>query len=264
MKLKNIISYLEEKAPISLQEPYDNSGLILGDPDTEVSKVLVCLDVDVDVVEYAITQNCQLVLSHHPTVFKALKTFTAETRESSVLIKAIRNDLALYSSHTNFDSAEGGLSDLLCEKLGLKNIKVLKKISYDTAEYGSGRYGEIKPTDGEVFINSVKSKLSLDSIRYVGQIPQTVEKIAVYNGSYDRDIIDELIKISPVILITGDLKYHDAQELLYSGIFTIDAGHYGTEIIFVDEMAEILENQFSHLEILKYYGEDVFTYKYMS
>lgn len=261
MKLRNIISYLEEKAPISLQEPYDNSGLILGNPDTEVSKVLVCLDVDVDAAEYAISQNCQLVLSHHPTIFKALKNFTMKTRESSILIKAIRNDLALYSSHTNFDSADGGLSDLLCEKLGLKNIKVLKKISYDTAEYGSGRYGVTGPIEGNEFINRIKTKLTLDNIRYVGQIPQTVEKIAVYNGSYDRDIIDELIELSPIILITGDLKYHDAQELLYYGIFTIDAGHYGTEIIFVDEMAEILENQFSHLEILKYYGKDIFTYE---
>ena len=261
MKLRNIISYLEEKAPISLQEPYDNSGLILGNPDTEVSKVLVCLDVDVDAAEYAISQNCQLVLSHHPTIFKALKNFTMGTRESSILIKAIRNDLALYSSHTNFDSADGGLSDLLCEKLGLKNIKVLKKISYDSAEYGAGRYGIIEPIDGKEFINRIKTKLSLDNIRYVGRIPQTVEKIAVYNGSYDRDIIDELIELSPIILITGDLKYHDAQELSYNGIFTIDAGHYGTEIIFVDEMAEILENQFSHLEILKYYGKDIFTYE---
>lgn len=261
MKLKNIISYIEEKAPISLQEPYDNSGLILGNPDTEVSKVLVCLDVDVDAAEYAISQNCQLVLSHHPTIFKALKNFTVQTRESSILIKAIRNDLALYSSHTNFDSAEGGLSDLLCEKLGIKNIKVLKKISYDSAEYGAGRYGVTEPIEGKAFINIIKTKLTLDSIRYVGQIPQTVEKVAVYNGSYDRDIIDELIKISPVILITGDLKYHDAQELLHNGIFTIDAGHYGTEKIFVDVMAEILEDRFSHLEILKYYGEDVFTYK---
>lgn len=261
MKLRNIISYLEEKAPISLQEPYDNSGLILGNPDTEVSKVLVCLDVDVDAAEYAISQNCQLVLSHHPTIFKALKNFTMETRESSILIKAIRNDLALYSSHTNFDSADGGLSDLLCEKLGLKNIKVLKKISYDSAEYGAGRYGIIEPIDGKEFINRIKTKLSLDNIRYVGRIPQTVEKIAVYNGSYDRDIIDELIELSPIILITGDLKYHDAQELSYNGIFTIDAGHYGTEIIFVDAMAEILMDQFSYLEILKYYGKDIFTYE---
>lgn len=261
MKLKNIIAYIEERAPILLQEPYDNSGLILGNTDTEVSKVLVCLDVDIDAVEYAISQNCQLVLSHHPTVFKALKNFTAETRESSILIKAIRNDLALYSSHTNFDSAEGGLSDLLCEKLGLKNTKVLKKISYDSAEYGSGRYGVTEPIEGKEFINRIKTKLSLDNIRYVGQIPKTVEKIAVYNGSYDRDIIDELIKISPVILITGDLKYHDAQELLYNGIFTIDAGHYGTEVIFVDEVAEILGNQFPRLDILKYYGKDIFTYE---
>ena len=123
MKLRNIISFLEEKAPISLQETYDNSGLILGNPDTEVSKVLVCLDVDIDAIDYAISQNCQLVLSHHPTIFKALKKFTDTTKESRILIKAIKNDLALYSSHTNFDSADGGLSDLLCERLVRKILR---------------------------------------------------------------------------------------------------------------------------------------------
>lgn len=260
MKLKNIISYIESIAPISLQEAYDNSGLIFGNPDTEVLKVLVCLDVDMDAIEYAISHNCQLILSHHPTVFKGLKSFSETSKESSILIKAIKNDVALYSSHTNFDSAEGGLSDLLCEELGLRNIKVLKTTSYGSTEYGAGRYGETKPTDGMEFINRVKTRLSLDGIRYVGQIPQTITKVAVYNGSYDRDIIDNLISISPVILITGDLKYHDAQELLYNGIFTIDAGHYGTEVIFVDELAKIIEERFSNLNVIRYKGKDVFNY----
>lgn len=262
MKLSKITSYLEGKAPISLQEAYDNSGLILGNPDAEITKVLVCLDVDIDTIEYAISQNCQLVLSHHPTVFKAIKNFTLQTRESSILIKSIKNDLALYSSHTNFDSAEGGLSDLICAKLGLKNTKVLKSYSYDSAEYGAGRYGETEPIDGNNFISKMKSKLGLDTIRYVGQIPQTVIRVAVYNGSYDRDIMNDLTRISPVTLITGDLKYHDAQELIYNGIFTIDAGHYGTEIIFVDEMANMLEERFSNLNIIRYKGKDVFNYHY--
>jgi len=260
MKLRNLIKYLEEKAPISLQEIYDNSGLILGNPDNEISGVLVCLDADIGAIEHAVSQKCQLVLSHHPAIFKGLKNFSEPTKESSILIKAIKNDIALYSCHTNFDSAEGGLSDLLCEKLGLKNIKVLKTTSFDTAEYGAGRYGEIRPTDGMEFISRVKTKLSLDCLRYVGDVPPAVTKVAVFNGSFDRDILDSLIRISPVVLITGDLKYHDAQELLYNGIFTIDAGHYGTEIIFVDEMADIIEERFSNLNVVRYKGKDVFNY----
>ncbi|NLX63353.1 MAG: Nif3-like dinuclear metal center hexameric protein [Clostridiaceae bacterium] len=260
MKLRNLIEFLEEKAPISLQEIYDNSGLILGNPDNEISRVLVCLDVDIGAIEHAVSQNCQLVLSHHPAIFKGLKIFSGTNKESSILIKAIKNDIALYSCHTNFDSAEGGLSDLLCEKLGLKNIKVLKTTSDETAEYGAGRYGEIKPVDGMEFINRVKTKLSVDFLRYVGDIPPTVTKVAVFNGSFDRDIMDSLKRISPVVLITGDLKYHDAQELLYNGIFTIDAGHYGTEIIFVDEMANIIEERFSDLSVVRYKGKDVFNY----
>jgi len=260
MKLRDLIEYLEGKAPISLQEVYDNSGLILGNPDNEIARVLVCLDVDNDAIEYAVSQNCQLVLSHHPAIFKGLKKFSETTKESSILIKAIKNDIALYSCHTNFDTAGGGLTDLLCEKLGLKDVKVLKTSFVDTAEYGAGRYGEISPINGMEFINMVKTKLSLDCIRYVGDIPTAVTKVAVFNGSFDRDILDSLIKISPVVLITGDLKYHDAQELLFNGIFTIDAGHYGTEIIFVDEIAEIIEKRFSNLSVVLYKGKDVFNY----
>lgn len=265
MRIKDIIGYLEELAPKSLQEAYDNSGLILGNEDSNISKILICLDSDSKALAYGIEQKCQLVISHHPAIFKALKNFTENTKESSILIKAIKNDIALYSSHTNFDSTKGGLSDLLCKRLGVEKIKVLKEqfLSHDeqSGGQGIGRFGDIKPISGENFIELAKIKLSQRVIRYVGEIPQKISKVAVYNGSYDRGIIEELRKISPDVLITGDLKYHDAQELMEYGIFTIDAGHYGTEIIFVEEMAKLLREQFPGLEILQYKGQDVFNYE---
>lgn len=260
MKLNNIISYVEEKAPISFQESYDNSGLILGEPDLEVSNVLICLDVDKETLNYAVERNCQLIISHHPAIFRALKNFVGDAKESVLLIKAIKNDIALYSSHTNFDSAVGGLSDLLCKRLSMENIQILKKALSENGEYGIGRFGNIEAMSGEKFLGFIKEKLSLDVIRYVGQIPEIVSKIAVYNGSYDSGIIEELIKLNPDALITGDLKYHDAQELVENNIFTIDAGHYGTEIIFVEEMSKLLENQFPQLQVLTYKGKDVFNY----
>ena len=97
-------------------------------------------------------------------------------------------------------------------------------------------------------------------VRLIGDAPESVSKVAVFNGSYDRDILPVLLNAGPDAFITGDLKYHDAQELLLNGIFTIDAGHYGTEKLFIDEMSSILENKFPNLTVLKYEGADVFSY----
>ncbi len=259
MKLENLTSFFEELAPISFQESYDNSGLVLGDHNSEVTGVLVCLDVDDKAVDFALEQDCQLILSHHPAIFAGIKTFTNDSAQGDILIKAIKNDLALYSSHTNFDSVIGGLSDLLCSKLGLKNVKILKRAQ--DGNYGTGRYGEIEPVDGEMFIDKLKSSLSLESIRLVGDIPEKISTVAVYNGSYDDDILNELTTLKPITLVTGDLKYHAAQELKHKGIFTIDAGHYGTEKIFVEEMSKLLEGRFPGLKIIRYEGKDIFTYR---
>ena len=115
---------------------------------------------------------------------------------------------------------------------------------------------------GEQFIKAIKTALSLDVVRCVGNIPERISRVAVYNGSYDREILDELRVIKPHAFITGDLKYHDAQELLENGIFTLDGGHYGTEKLFVEEMAKLLEAGLTGLTILRYEGKDIFTYDY--
>lgn len=260
VKLNDIISYLNEIAPSTLQEVYDNSGLILGNPEASISGILVCLDADYSAVKKASELEYQLVVSHHPPIFKAVKVFTDETFEGKLLTLAIKNDIALYSIHTNYDSVSGGLTDILCRKIGLSDIKVLKPSSPLSPQHGFGRYGKINPQNGLDFIKYLKKTLNLDAIRFVGNIPDKIMTVAVYNGSYDREIVRELEEVKPDLLITGDLKYHDAQELLEKGLFTVDAGHYGTEKHFVEAMSELLEEEFPQLDIAKYKGKDVFQY----
>jgi len=259
VQLERIISFLNEKAPSILQEAYDNSGLILGNPGSIISRVLVCLDADYEAVKKAAELNCQLVISHHPPIFRAVKVFTDETSEGRLLSLAIKNNIALYSSHTNYDSVCGGLTDQLCRKIGLFDIKVLKK-SPISPEHGFGRYGHTELVSGREFISRIKKALDLDVVRYVGEIPDTVTLVAVFNGSYDREILHELQEIKPDLLLTGDLKYHDARELMEKGIFTVDAGHFGTEKHFVESMTELLRYKFPQLDIVSYEGEDVFSY----
>ncbi len=125
-KIKNITSFFENLAPLQLQESYDNAGLIIGDYNTEINTVLVSLDVTEDVVEEAIQKKADLIVAHHPIVFSGLKKITGRNYVERTLIKAIKNNIAIYAAHTNLDSIEGGVNGKICEKIGLENCKILQ------------------------------------------------------------------------------------------------------------------------------------------
>lgn len=142
-KLKEITNYLENLAPLSLQEPYDNAGLIVGDTNSEISAVIVTLDVSEEVIEEAIEKKVQLIVAHHPIIFSGIKKITGENYVERSIIKAIKNNIAIYAAHTNLDSVTGGVNSKICEKLGLQNCKILqpatgqlkKLITYIPIEY---------------------------------------------------------------------------------------------------------------------------------
>ncbi len=125
MKLSQLTSYLESLAPPAYQEDYDNSGLIVGHPEQEIQQALISLDCTEAVVDEAITQNCQVIISHHPIVFRGLKRFNSKTYVERVVEKAIRNHIAIYAIHTNLDNVMGGVNAKICETLGLKNCRIL-------------------------------------------------------------------------------------------------------------------------------------------
>ncbi|MFM7766605.1 MAG: Nif3-like dinuclear metal center hexameric protein [Bacteroidota bacterium] len=124
-KLHNIIRFLESLAPPSLQESYDNSGLIVGHPDWEIKGALVCLDSTEEVVDEAIQQGCNLIIAHHPIVFSGLKRFNGKNYVERTIIKAIKNDIAIYAIHTNLDNVAAGVNAEICSRLGLTSTKIL-------------------------------------------------------------------------------------------------------------------------------------------
>ena len=126
VKIKEITNYLESFAPPALQESYDNAGLIIGNPDAEVSKALVTLDVTEEVVEEAIQQNAGLIVAHHPIIFSGLKKITGKNYVERTVLKAIKNDIAIFAAHTNLDAVWGGVNSKICELLGLENCRVLQ------------------------------------------------------------------------------------------------------------------------------------------
>src|SRR5476649_1698683 len=125
MKLSQLTAYLESLAPLAYQEDYDNAGLIVGQPEQEIRQALVSLDCTEAVVDEAIATNCQVIISHHPIVFKGLKKFNGKTYVERVAEKAIRNNIALYAIHTNLDNMMAGVNARICETLGLKNCRIL-------------------------------------------------------------------------------------------------------------------------------------------
>jgi dinuclear metal center YbgI/SA1388 family protein len=127
--LKDVTNFLESFAPLNLQESYDNAGLITGDANTEIKTVLITLDVTEKVVDEAIEKNAQLIVAHHPIVFSGLKKFTGKNYVERTIIKALKNDIAIYAAHTNLDSVEGGVNQKICEKLGLQNCRILQPAS---------------------------------------------------------------------------------------------------------------------------------------
>ena len=126
MKIKDITNFLEDLAPLRLQESYDNAGLILGDKNAEISAALVTLDVTEAIVDEAIKRKAGLIIAHHPIVFSGLKKITGKNYVERTLIKAIKNDIAIYAAHTNLDSVTNGVNGKICEKLGLENCKILQ------------------------------------------------------------------------------------------------------------------------------------------
>lgn len=125
MKLKDLTSYLDSIAPPAYQESYDNAGLIVGNPEAEITKALLCIDSTDEVVKEAIRKKCNLIIAHHPIVFKGLKKFTGKNYVERAVMLAVKNDIAIYCAHTNLDNVHTGVNAKICEKLGLMNTRIL-------------------------------------------------------------------------------------------------------------------------------------------
>lgn len=129
MKLSEITQELEKYAPISLQESYDNAGLLIGDNNQDIERALITLDVTESVLNEAIENNCQLIIAHHPVIFRSIKKLTGRTPTEKIITKAIKNDVAIYAAHTNLDNVVNGVNEALCNRIGLKNTRVLKPMA---------------------------------------------------------------------------------------------------------------------------------------
>lgn len=354
VKCGDIIRFMEEFAPPKLAEDWDNVGLMVGSREDEIKKVMVCLDVTPEVVEAAEAQNVNMIISHHPFIFKGLKRINSDDLKGRMIMNLIRKGINVYSAHTNLDVTCGGVNEQLSRVLGLKNLKNLKsykterllklvvfvpKDSVDTVrealgkagagwignysdctfstegigtfrplegtnpyigskgnlekveeyrvetivsesivdkvvssmisvhpyeevaydiyplelsgkEYGLGYVGEIdEAVSLDKFIELVKERLDTPRLRVIGDTDKKIKRVAVFCGSFGNEIIGA-VRAKADVLVTGDVKYHDALDMMQMGMCIIDAGHFNTERIVLPALAEVLKEKFKDIEVL--------------
>lgn len=249
MKLEDIMNFLEKKYNPELAEKWDNSGLILGRKENNISVIIICLDVTADVIEQAAANKAELIISHHPLIFSEIRRITSDTLLGGKILKLTANNISVYSMHTNADSALNGLNDYILEKLSLTGEKSVWLENNDYPESGLGRILELKKSMSVYEICEViKEKLNLKNLRIAGNENKQVKKIAVLTGS-GGSLISEMDKTID-LYVTGDLKHHETLDALEEGFTLIDLGHYESENIFSELVKRDLEEFFSGKIIL--------------
>lgn len=344
VKCQTIINYLDQLAPRNLAEQWDNVGLQIGDRTLEIKGILVALDLDPQVVEEALALGANLIITHHPVIFKPLNNIRADSPQGKMLLNIIKNDISVYCAHTNLDSAGQGVNQVLAELLRLENIKVLnpdkfenlfklvfyvpeshlepvrkaitvagagwignysdctfavkgigtfkaaqgstpfigevgvleqtpefrletivtekqvnkvvkaavdahpyEEAAYDvypltnrSSQLGLGRLGDLPaPVSLKDFMDIVKNSLNISTVKYTGDSQALVHKIAVCGGS-GASLIHKSVFSGADVLLTGDVKYHEAQEAKALGLNLIDAGHFATEYPIVMNLVALL------------------------
>lgn len=231
MKVIEVINKFEEDCPLSLQEDWDNSGVQIDFSKEVLKGIVIGLDLSKELVDFAIEKNTNFIFLHHPFFFEEIKSLDFYSNRGRILELLVKNRITVYSAHTNFDKVSFGVSNILAEKLGLKNNEVLFK--EEDSENGLGKKSEIEKISLFNMAEFVKDRLNLSSIVSYGDLNKEVEKVAVMGGSGAFAIakcIDEKIDL----LITGDIKYHDGQKALENNLSILDIGHYNSEIDSID------------------------------
>ena len=229
MLLREIINSIESVAPRSAQEAWDNSGMQVGDTGRDIQSVLLTTDITEDVVNEAVLNGCQLIISHHPLLFHGLKQVCGQTPQARIVEMAIKNNIAIYSAHTNLDSVEGGINTRLAERLGVKGYRILIPAFRETGiPTGLGVIGKLgSPMKYEAFIAHVREILQCMYVRYTHASKEMIETVALCGGS-GAEFIEEAINQGADVYLTADCKYHEFQDA-DGRIGLIDIDHWYSE-----------------------------------
>ena len=230
MKIIDVYNVINTLAPFSSAEEWDNCGLLVGSFEEDCSTAVVCLDVTNEVINQAIENKAELIISHHPIIFDPIKSIGFESK----IAKLIKNNISVISAHTNLDIAQNGVNDILCERLGFK-----------ISESFADAFGRIctfeKETNAEDLARLVKEKLSSKELTFI-DAKNTITKVAICSGS-GSSLVQEVIDKKVDAYITGELKHNVMIELYEENISVIMAGHFSTEVV----ISSVLTNRLNEI-----------------
>lgn len=247
MKIKEVIATLEYFAPLPLQESYDNAGLQVGLTETEVSGVLLCLDVTEDVLKEAVHSGCNLVVSHHPLLFHALKHLTEDTLPERCARYAVMHDLTIYSAHTNLDNCEGGVNYEIARRMDLHDLALLQPHADGG---GSGVVGTLPAEmSAEDFLHQLKRTFEVECLTANALLDRPISKVALCGGA-GSFLLDEALSQGCDAFVTGEMHYHE-----YFGhehrIQIAVMGHYQSEHYTKHLLAEIIRHDWPEVKLVE-------------
>ena len=239
MKVKDIINIIEEFAPLSIQESWDNSGLCIGSPEDEVSSVLLGLDCTPELVDEAIACGADMIVTHHPLIFSGLKKISPENQIGEVVMKAIKAGISVYAAHTNADKVIAGVSGAMAARLGLENVMILDEDGDGT---GLGVVGDFKtPMTAEEAIIYLKEKFDLQVLKASRPVEGLISRVAMCGGS-GGSLIGKAVASGAQLYISGDISYHNF--FTQKGFMVMDIGHYESEKEIVEILFSLIKKNF--------------------
>ncbi|MBO6016284.1 MAG: Nif3-like dinuclear metal center hexameric protein [Lachnospiraceae bacterium] len=250
MKCRQIMEMLEQLSPLSFASGWDNVGLLIGDEEREIHKILVCVDVTDEVIEQAVHRGADMILSHHPLIFKGIKKINGKDYVGRRVLRLAEQKICYYACHTNFDVM--GMADAAADELSLRGCEVLQ-ITYEDeiAKEGFGRIGEL---ENEMTLLAcaeyVKQVFGIEAVKVFGNLDESVKRVAISPGS-GKSMIEDAIAADVDVLITGDIDHHDGLDATLRGLSIIDAGHFGIEKIFIPFMEQYLRRRMHEVEVIR-------------
>ena len=247
MRIREITDAIEQYAPLRLQEEWDNAGIQVGDPDADITGILLCTDATEAVVAEAIDRGYNLVIAHHPLIFHGLKKIMGRTPVERAVAMAIKHDITIYSAHTNMDSAWHGVSFRMADKIGMTNVQLLDdnqvppygEEGYTTA--GCGVIGDIAPTPALEVLKRVKAAFDVGAVRYCGDVSREVTRVALCGGA-GGFLLDKAVEQGAQLYVSADMRYHDFLDN-NPRILIADIGHYESEHYTKEIFLEIIQKK---------------------
>ena len=250
IKVSDVLNAMESLAPVERKMDFDNVGLLVGNIDNTVEKIIVALDITDNVIEEACKEKAQLIVSHHPVFFQ-LKSVTAQDILGRKVLNLAANGISAICMHTNLDVSVGGVNDALANAIGIENTKPMSEtgVGEDGIAYGFGRYGTVERQPISHFLSTISKALCTNGIRYA-DAGKEVCRVAVNSGAGGSEFL-RAVELGCDTFVSGDLKYNQFLDALEIGINLIDAGHFPTEDVVIGPIVEYLARKFPQIKISK-------------